>query len=444
VHGTCAEPYSHAFPDVSLLRRYGQGFTLAEAFYLSLPFLYWQNVVVGDPLCAPCAARPRVSLRAPSGVWTGRVEVEVTAVPGSPRVGIGAVSLFVDGHSAGEQPGDRARFSLDTGGLRDGPHHILAVARGLDLPASTGWAATTVRVANPDLSVVDADPLPPRCLALEGGISLGFSRPLTVPGDGDAVRMEDAGGRRVPGTCELSDDGRRAFFRPRRHLRPCSRYRVKVVAAGRSGPRPVWSATLPTTAADLVLASDRTSVTAGDVLLLTLTAREEDGSSTYRGFADRIDLGTDDSLALLAPCAVMDAGAGELRIPVTLCTAGLRRIEARAASGPTASLVLRVRPGAFHGLVWEPGPVQVAGRLFEAPLRAADRFGNTVPGFTGCFAVRVRQGGEKRTLGELVFGPKDGGVKILRGIRLEKKGPAVLEALDAKGRVAGKMTVFVD
>ena len=29
------------------------GFSLAEAFYLAVPTLSWQTVVVGDPLCAP-------------------------------------------------------------------------------------------------------------------------------------------------------------------------------------------------------------------------------------------------------------------------------------------------------------------------------------------------------------------------------------------------------
>ena len=32
---------------------YVAGFNLAESFYLSIPYLSWQNVVIGDPLCAP-------------------------------------------------------------------------------------------------------------------------------------------------------------------------------------------------------------------------------------------------------------------------------------------------------------------------------------------------------------------------------------------------------
>jgi tetratricopeptide (TPR) repeat protein len=34
------------------------GFNLAEAFYLSTPFLSWRNMVIGDPLCAPFQSAP--------------------------------------------------------------------------------------------------------------------------------------------------------------------------------------------------------------------------------------------------------------------------------------------------------------------------------------------------------------------------------------------------
>jgi uncharacterized protein (TIGR03790 family) len=49
-----AEPYLDATirPQV-LFPAYLAGFNLAEAFYLGMPFLSWQTVVIGDPLCAP-------------------------------------------------------------------------------------------------------------------------------------------------------------------------------------------------------------------------------------------------------------------------------------------------------------------------------------------------------------------------------------------------------
>ena len=52
--GNVAEPYLDGAvrPDI-LFPAYLSGFNLVEAFYLALPSLSWQTVVVGDPLCAP-------------------------------------------------------------------------------------------------------------------------------------------------------------------------------------------------------------------------------------------------------------------------------------------------------------------------------------------------------------------------------------------------------
>jgi len=54
IAGHVAEPFLPytARPDI-LFPAYLSGFNLAEAFYLAIPTLGWQNVVIGDPLCAP-------------------------------------------------------------------------------------------------------------------------------------------------------------------------------------------------------------------------------------------------------------------------------------------------------------------------------------------------------------------------------------------------------
>ena len=54
VSGHVAEPFldGSARPQI-LFPAYVAGFNLAEAFYLAMPYLSWQNVVIGDPLCAP-------------------------------------------------------------------------------------------------------------------------------------------------------------------------------------------------------------------------------------------------------------------------------------------------------------------------------------------------------------------------------------------------------
>ena len=54
VSGHVEEPFldGSARPQI-LFPSYVSGFNLAESFYLSIPYLSWQNVVIGDPLCAP-------------------------------------------------------------------------------------------------------------------------------------------------------------------------------------------------------------------------------------------------------------------------------------------------------------------------------------------------------------------------------------------------------
>jgi tetratricopeptide (TPR) repeat protein len=57
--GFVYEPYldATARPQI-LFPAYRAGFTLAESFYMALPFLSWQAVVVGDPLLAPFGPPP--------------------------------------------------------------------------------------------------------------------------------------------------------------------------------------------------------------------------------------------------------------------------------------------------------------------------------------------------------------------------------------------------
>jgi uncharacterized protein (TIGR03790 family) len=66
--GYVAEPYLDATirPNV-LFPAYLSGFNLAESFYLAMPSLSWQAVIVGDPLCAPF---PRKALQ-PSDIDKG-------------------------------------------------------------------------------------------------------------------------------------------------------------------------------------------------------------------------------------------------------------------------------------------------------------------------------------------------------------------------------------
>jgi uncharacterized protein (TIGR03790 family) len=59
VAGHVDEPYLDATirPDI-LFPAYARGMNLAEAFYLAMPYLSWQTIVIGDPLCAPFRDQP--------------------------------------------------------------------------------------------------------------------------------------------------------------------------------------------------------------------------------------------------------------------------------------------------------------------------------------------------------------------------------------------------
>jgi uncharacterized protein (TIGR03790 family) len=76
--GHVAEPYLNATirPDV-LFPAYVSGMNLAEAFYLAMPFVSWQTVVVGDPLCAPFRQAPIPATEIDAGIDT---------VTGLPRI----------------------------------------------------------------------------------------------------------------------------------------------------------------------------------------------------------------------------------------------------------------------------------------------------------------------------------------------------------------------
>jgi uncharacterized protein (TIGR03790 family) len=54
IAGNVAEPFLEAAirPDI-LFPAYLSGFNLIESYYLAMPYLSWQTVIVGDPLCAP-------------------------------------------------------------------------------------------------------------------------------------------------------------------------------------------------------------------------------------------------------------------------------------------------------------------------------------------------------------------------------------------------------
>ena len=86
------EPYLDATirPQV-LFPAYLAGFNLAEAFYLSMPYLSWQTIVVGDPLCTPFPRRTLADSEIHKGIDP---ETEVPALFAQRRLALSATSGF--------------------------------------------------------------------------------------------------------------------------------------------------------------------------------------------------------------------------------------------------------------------------------------------------------------------------------------------------------------
>jgi uncharacterized protein (TIGR03790 family) len=118
VAGHVAEPYlqSTVRPEI-LFPAYIAGFNLVEAFYLALPHLSWQAIVVGDPLCA---AFPRETLtraeiedavdpatELPALFSKRRLEIAQASAKGTPANAV-ALTVLAEARSArGDTAGTR-------------------------------------------------------------------------------------------------------------------------------------------------------------------------------------------------------------------------------------------------------------------------------------------------------------------------------------------------
>lgn len=202
VHGTTDEPLNNVFPSRRLIVDYAAGGTLGEAYFRRLPAAYWRNLVLGDPMTAPYAVRPVVTIEGLSSGETlvGARELTVRAIDPLDR-GIASLKLFVDGVLVDEAADGVLTTCVippDTDDLQ-----VLAVAQVADdfTPAGfhrpKGWAATLidgrpgptdceelVDAGPPDASAPDQGP--PDASPLDGGSVEDASAPTSDAGSIDA------------------------------------------------------------------------------------------------------------------------------------------------------------------------------------------------------------------------------------------------------------------
>ena len=126
VAGHVAEPYLDATvrPDV-LFPAYVSGFNLAESFYLGIPYLSWQTIVIGDPLCAPCRRHTLTASEIDRGIdpatelplhFSARVLqmlAKSTAVPEAARLVVRGNGRIARGDRTGGQQAFEQATSLD-------------------------------------------------------------------------------------------------------------------------------------------------------------------------------------------------------------------------------------------------------------------------------------------------------------------------------------------
>lgn len=149
VHGTTDEPLNNVFPSRWLIVDYVDGSTLAEAFHRRLPSVYWHNLVLGDPMLAPYAVRPVVTLEGVSEGDTIDAPRSVLAhATDEEGPGIASLALYVDGVEVARADGAELEACIEVPAGES--VQILAVAqkagddtdRGRHRPK--GW--TSVRV----------------------------------------------------------------------------------------------------------------------------------------------------------------------------------------------------------------------------------------------------------------------------------------------------------
>ncbi len=120
-YGTVAEPcaYLEKFPDPLMGFYYARGFTIGEAYAMAVEAPY-QGLFAGDPLAAPFAAPPVVSVTShvPYQIMTGNVPVLVSAFAHSNGVPAACLDLYLDNRfltplvSLGPTPGNRLSIAV--------------------------------------------------------------------------------------------------------------------------------------------------------------------------------------------------------------------------------------------------------------------------------------------------------------------------------------------
>lgn len=134
VTANVGEPYADytANPNI-VLPRYASSYSWAESAWMGIPRVPWMQVAIGDPLMAPFATPPSVSITEPSATFvSGTIQLAATAESApNPATGIAKVDFWLQGSTAvllGTATTSPYTCSLDTTQYSDGTYALAAVA----------------------------------------------------------------------------------------------------------------------------------------------------------------------------------------------------------------------------------------------------------------------------------------------------------------------------
>lgn len=217
-----------------VLDRYIAGFSLAESFYAALPSLNGQNVIIGDPLCAPYARRPAVLIENGDDPLHDTVTLKISAVSPDRGQSIERVDLYLDDrlYTTLYEP-QRAVISLRVGDF------VLEypVPQGASLQALLNGLAAQIN-GHPELSKPDGV----RALVSQATASLyliarapgagGNGMPLAISIESEQRPTVDLrarlSGDHLAGGGEEPSPARGAISFLGRRIKPCDEVTVKI------------------------------------------------------------------------------------------------------------------------------------------------------------------------------------------------------------------------
>jgi uncharacterized protein (TIGR03790 family) len=434
VHGTVAEPYSHTFPDALLFDRYASGLDLAESFHASLPYLYWMNLVLGDPLCAPFARRPVVTVEGLPARATGRgpirVRLKALAAPGGEAPV--SMELFADGVLLADLKGTEGEVSILPESLADGDRVVLAVARCEGPNRARGWTARTLAVDIAIPRIVRWDPAAGAAGAPPAG-PFGAEWSGREPPRSPSLALFDGAGKPVEGTSAADPARHRLSFAPRAPLDRGRTYELR--ASGFPDLAP--SARFTAGAAALTVAGPAEAV-AGEPFVLRVGAGGDGGAPGDPLAGERIEVRLSDPPVLAALLDLPAGRSGPAEIPVRIRRAGATEVRVLARrSGAAGTLPLVVRPGPAASLSLLIASNTPVGEPFDVAVQVRDALGNPVPDWTGTVVLAAPEDPAAALPGPVELRTADRGRAVFRGVVFGTPGHQWIVA-SAPGGLEGK------